>query len=119
MSPRRMGTRGWPRVVEAQAENENQPQLATAAKIAELRQVVQQQAEIIQKQAEQARNREEELKRRQNQLFEAFIQRFPVPQGENRAGPVVERIGPEVKVPHPRHQQEPQAVAPGLKPASE
>ena len=71
--------RGWPRVVETQAENEKQPQLATATDIAKLRQVVQQQAEIIQKQAEKARNREEELTRRQNQLFEAFMHRFPVP----------------------------------------
>ena len=47
MSSRRMGTRGRPRVVEAQAENENQSQLATATKIIELRQVVQQQTEII------------------------------------------------------------------------
>ena len=79
MSPRRMGMRGQPRVVEAQAKNENQPQLATAAEIAELRQVVQQQAKIIQKQAEEARNREKELTHRQNQLFEAFMQRFLVP----------------------------------------
>ena len=41
--------RSRPRVVKAQAENENQPQLATAAEIAELRQVVQEQAKIIQK----------------------------------------------------------------------
>ena len=49
MPPRRMDTRGRPRAVEAQAKNEDQPQLATAAKIAELRQMVQQQAEVIQK----------------------------------------------------------------------
>ena len=42
MPPRRMGTRGRPRDVEAQAVNEDQPQLVTAAEIAELRQVVQQ-----------------------------------------------------------------------------
>ena len=77
--------------------------------------MVQQQAEIIQKQAEEAINREEELTRRQNQLFEAFIQRFPVPQGENRAVPAVEQMGPEVRVPPPRPQQEPRAVALGLK----
>ena len=47
--PRRMGTRGRPRAVEAQAKYEDQPQLTTAAEIAELRQVVQQQAEMIQK----------------------------------------------------------------------
>ena len=51
---------------------------------------MQQQAELIQKQAEEAREREEELARRQNQLFEAFIQRFPVPRGGNRPGPMVE-----------------------------
>ena len=66
MPPHRMGTRGWPRAVEAQAENEDQPQLATAAAIAELRQVVHQQAELMQKQAEKARKREEELTFRQN-----------------------------------------------------
>ena len=49
MPPHRMGTRGQPRVIEAQAENENQPQLAIAAEIAELRQVVQQEAKVIQK----------------------------------------------------------------------
>ena len=64
MPPRRMGTSDRPRVVETQAESENQPQLATAAEITELRQVVQQQAEMIQKQAEEAKNREEELTRR-------------------------------------------------------
>ena len=48
MPPRRMYTRDQSRVAEAQAENENQPQLATTAEIAELRQVVQQQAELIQ-----------------------------------------------------------------------
>ena len=99
-----MGTRGRPRVVEAQAENENQPQLATAIEIAELRQVLQQQAKIIQKQAGEARNREEELIRRQNQLFEAFMQRFPVPQEKNRAGPTVEQMGLEVRVPPPQPQ---------------
>ena len=61
-----MGTRGRPRAVEAQDENENQPQLATATEIAKLRQVVQQQAKIIQKQAEEARNRVKELTRHQN-----------------------------------------------------
>ena len=44
MPPRRMGTRGRPRAVEAQAANDDQPQLATATQIVELRQVVQQQA---------------------------------------------------------------------------
>ena len=47
--PRRMGTRGRPRAIEAQAMNEDRPKLATATEIAELRQVVQQQAEMIQK----------------------------------------------------------------------
>ena len=49
MPPHRMGTRSRPRVVEAQAENEDQPQLATTAEIVKLRQVVQQQAKMIQK----------------------------------------------------------------------
>ena len=79
MLPHRMGTRGRRRATEAQVENEDQPQLATAIEITELRQVVQQQAELMQKQAEEARKREEELTRCQNQLFEAFIKRFPVP----------------------------------------
>ena len=47
------------------------------------------------------------------------MQRFPVPQGENGAGPAVEQIGPEVRVPHPQPRHEPRAVALGLKPASE
>ena len=101
MSPRRMGTRGRPRVVEARAENENQPQLATTVEIAKLRQVVQQQVELVQMQAEEARKREEELTRRQNQLFKVFMQRFPVPQGENVAGPAVELVGPEIRVQPP------------------
>ena len=87
-----MDTRGQSRAAEAQTECEDQPQLAIAAKIAELRQVVQQQAELMQKQAEEAREREEELARRQNQLFEAFIQRFPVPQDGNRPSPTVEYV---------------------------
>ena len=64
MPQRRMGTRARPRVVEARAENENQPQLATATKIAELRQVVQQQAKLVQRQVEEARKREDELTHR-------------------------------------------------------
>ena len=87
-----MDTRGQSRAAKAQTENEDQPQLAIAAEIAELRQVVQQQAELIQKQAEEARKREEELTRHQDQLFEAFMQRFPVPQSRNRPGPVVEYV---------------------------
>ena len=79
MPLRRVYTRGQSRDAEAQTENEDQPQLAIAATIAELRQVVQQQAELMQKQAEEARRREAELKRRQSQLFEVFIQKFPVP----------------------------------------
>ena len=47
------------------------------------------------------------------------MQRFPVPQNENRAGPAVEQMGPEVRIPPPQPQQEPQTVAPGLKLASE
>ena len=68
---------------EAQTENKDQPQLATTAEIIELRQVMQQQADWMQKQAEEARNREEELTCHQNQWFEAFLQRFPIFQGEN------------------------------------
>ena len=66
MSMRRMYTRGRSRAAEAQIENEDQPQLAKAAEIAELRQVVQQQAKLMQKQDEEARSREEELTRHQN-----------------------------------------------------
>ena len=40
-------TRGQSRAAKAQAENENQPQLAIVAEIAELRQVMQQQAELM------------------------------------------------------------------------
>ena len=80
---------------------------------------MQQQAEIIQKQAEEARNREDELTRPQNQLFEAFIQRFPVPQDENRASPIVEQMGSEVRVQPPQPQQELQADATGSKLACE
>ena len=72
----------------------------------------------MQRQAEEARKREEELTCRQNQLFEAFMQRFPVPQGENRVGLIVEQVGLEVRVQPPQPQQELQIVAPGLKPAS-
>ena len=78
MLPRKRYTQGQSRAAKAQAENENQPQLATAIEIVELRQVVQQQAELMQKHVEEARIREE-LTRRHNQLFEAFIQRIPVP----------------------------------------
>ena len=98
MPLRRMGARIRPAVTEAQADRESQPLLTTAAEIVELRQVVQQQAELIQKQAEEARKREEELTRRQNQLFEAFMQRFLVPQCENVLGPTVEPVGPEIRV---------------------
>ena len=94
----RISTRCRPRAAEAQVENDNQPQLATVVEIAELRQVVQQQAELMQKQAKEARKREEELRRHQNQLFEVFMQRFSVPRGENMAGPAVEQMGPEVRV---------------------
>ena len=74
--PRRMYTRGQSRAAEAQTENDNQPQLATAAEIVELRQVAPQQAKLMQKHVEEARKREEELTHRQNDLFEAFMQRF-------------------------------------------
>ena len=46
------------------------------------------------------------------------MQRFLVPQGENRAGPTVEQVGPEVREQPPQPQQEQRAVAQGLKPAS-
>ena len=84
--------RGRFRVAEAQIENEDQPQLAIAAKIAELRQAIQQQAELMQRQAEEARKREKELARRQNQLIEGFIQRILVPKGGNRPGPVIKYV---------------------------
>ena len=87
-----MDKRSRSRAAEAQTENEDQPQLAIAAEIAELRQVEQQRAELMQRQAEEARKRVEELARHQNQLFEAFMQRFLVPQGGNRLGPVVEYV---------------------------
>ena len=35
--------------------------------------------------------------RHQNDLFEAFMQRFPVHQGEDRVGPAVEQVEPEVR----------------------
>ena len=52
-------------------------------------------------------------------MFEAFIQRFPVLQGEDKAGPTVEQVEPEVRAQPPQPQQEPLVIAPGLKPASE
>ena len=94
-----MNTKGWPRAVEAQAENNNQPQLATAEEIVEFRQV-------LQKQAEEAKKREEELTCHHNQLFEAFIRRFSVPQGENRVGPSIEQVGPKIREQHPQPQYE-------------
>ena len=102
-----MYTRGQSRVVEAQAKNENQSQLATATEIAELRQVVQQQAELMQKQVEEARRREEELTRHQNELFEAFMPRLPVLQGESRTGPMDEQVRLDVRVQPPQPRQEP------------
>ena len=59
---------------------------------------MQQQVELMQKQAVEARKREEELTCHQNDLFEVFMQRFLVPQGENRVGPTGEQVGPEVRV---------------------
>ena len=47
------------------------------------------------------------------------MQRFSVPQGENRVCPAVEQMGPKVRVQPPQPQQELRAVAPGLKLASE
>ena len=95
-----MYTRGQSRVTEAQTENDNQPQLATAAEIA-LRQVVQQQAELMQTWVEEARKGEEELTHHQNDLFEAFMLRFLVHQGEDRAVPQVEQVEPEVRAQPP------------------
>ena len=80
---------------------------------------MQQQAELMQKQVEETRKREEELTHHQNDLFEAFMQRFLVHQGEDRIGPTVEQVEPVVRAQPPQPQQEPQAVAPRLKPASE
>ena len=97
-----MYTRRQARAAEAQTENENQPQLAMTAEIAELRQVVQQQAELMQKQVEEARKREEELTYSQNDLFEAFMQRFPVWLGEGRVGPAAEQVELEVRVQPPQ-----------------
>ena len=104
MPPCRVNARGRSKASQSQTKIENQPQLATAAEIVELRQVVQQQAELMQKQAEEAKRREEELTCHQSQLFEEFMQRFPVPQSDNRAGPVIEQVGPEVKVQPPQPQ---------------
>ena len=42
-----MDTKGQSRAVEAQTKNEDQPQLAIVAELAELRQVVQQQADLM------------------------------------------------------------------------
>ena len=51
----------------------------------------------MQKQVEKARRRKEEVTHRQNQLFEVFMQRFSVPQDENRASAAIEQVGPEVR----------------------
>ena len=75
-----MDTRGQSRAAKAQTENEDQPQLAIATEIAELRQVVQQQAELIQKQAEEARKREEELTRHQDQCLRHLCKGFQFPR---------------------------------------
>ena len=48
-----------------------------------------------------------------------MIQRFPVQQGEDRACPAVEQVGPEVRAQPTPPQQEPRALALGLKLASE
>ena len=68
-----MYTRCQARAAKVQNEDENQPQLATAVEIAELRQVVQQQAELMQKQVEEVRRREEEFTCCQNDLFKSFM----------------------------------------------
>ena len=46
------------------------------------------------------------------------MQRFLICQGEDRVGPAVEQVELEVRAQHPQTQQEPRAVAPGLKLAS-
>ena len=97
MPPRRMYKRAQSRAAKVQNEDNNQPQLVTAAESAELRQVVQQQAELMQKQVEEARKREEEFTCHQNDFFKTFMQRFPVRQGEDRVGPAVEQVEPEVR----------------------
>ena len=48
-----------------------------------------------------------------------FIQRLSVPHGEKRAGPIIEQMRQEIRVQPPQPQQEPWAVAHGLKPTSE
>ena len=62
--------------IEAQAENEDQLQLATAVEITELRQLVQQQAKLMQKWAEEAKNRENELMRRQTSYLRRLCRSF-------------------------------------------
>ena len=47
------------------------------------------------------------------------MQRFLFPQGENRAGFAGEQVRLEVRIEPPQPQQEPRAVALGLKPTSE
>ena len=49
LSPHRIDTKGRSRAIKALTKNEDQPQLAIVAELAELRQVVQQQAELMQK----------------------------------------------------------------------
>ena len=58
----------------------------------------------MQKKAKEARRREDELTRRQNELFETFMQRFLVHKGEDRAAPMVEQVGPEVRAQPPQPQ---------------
>ena len=87
-----MGTKGQSGVVEAQTENEDQPQLAIVVEIVKLRKVVVQQVELMHKQTEEVRKREEKLAHRQNKLFDALTQRFPVPHDGNRPGPVVKYV---------------------------
>ena len=47
------------------------------------------------------------------------MQRFSVLQGENMASPVVEQVGPDIRIKPPQPQKELRAVAPWLKPSSE
>ena len=48
----------------------------------------------------------------------SFMQRFLVHQDEDKVGPTVEQVEPEVRAQPPQPQQEPRAIALGLKHAS-
>ena len=67
--------------------------------------------QLIQKQAKKARKKEEELTRHQINLFEAFMQRFSVYQGDDKVGPAVEQVELEVMAQPPQPQLGPQVGA--------